>query len=394
MSFLGQARADEGWWPLSSLPQKAVSDRYRFEIRPSWVQRVQRGTIRLRGPERAQVTSGVMVSVRGLVLSSANACGPLPQSSWAAKRIEDERPCPGLHAEILDTYERLDRLPHSERDRARLMRTCSADRCALVSMHEDSHWIYRYSVYKDVRLVFRSTQKELPVAFLRLYRSGKPAKTKNIFRIQRGSGPRSQPVFALGHPGPSDRRAIFSKLSKMAKSASTPPNARALLRSAPFIENARRRELRVLRHLHAEPEHHRALLDAWPALEDHYRNRRKPPRALQLRIEAAHHRAMGEGLYPDGNFTLRLSYGKLSPPSEVSASAMEMRADVDIGPGSGGGPLFDKRGVLLGVVIEDKLPLRSLRYAPQDTSLAIDVQGILRTLAQDFSVDRLLKELR
>ena len=429
------ARADEGWWPLDAVPKEAIQARYSFEVQESWLQRARRGALRIRVSSPSapvQILSGAIISVNGLVLTAAPTLRGCPaEGALVARRLEDELRCPGVRIEVLESIEVLDALPSHRRARARLLRTCPFERCALTSLHANAHRLHRYEVYKDVRLVFAPPPEdieEFPVVVLRLYEDNKPAKARNVFRLRRKPLP-SEPtlVFALGHPDKSARRATFAKLQHLRKVALPAQLAsvtgaadaadardaqvkrgleRALktLQDPTFIEKARRRELRVLHALHEAKA--QKLLRAWPALEDLLAEGGSPAKEAQLQrlVEAAHHQVLGSSLYPDGTKTLRLSYGKLNPEPRVLTTAlargqleempMYLEATTDIGIGSEGGPVFDRRGILLGSVVQDALWERNLQYTDAAPARVLYVQAILHILERRYSASTVLKELR
>src|SRR5258708_3107314 len=103
------AFADEGMWTFDNFPAAAVKQKYGVTIDQKWLDHVRASAVRLAGGCSASV-----VSPNGLVLTNHHCVAGCAQNlsttehdyvknGFAAARFEDEKQCPGVQAEILQT---------------------------------------------------------------------------------------------------------------------------------------------------------------------------------------------------------------------------------------------------------------------------------------------------
>jgi V8-like Glu-specific endopeptidase len=154
------------------------------------------------------------------------------------------------------------------------------------------------------------------------------------------------------------------------------------------------------------------------------------------RIARARFAVQGTAAYPDANFTLRLSYGKVAgyeegttripykttfyglydraeafdgqEPFDLSPLEAERRADVDLAAplnfvttndiigGNSGSPVFDRNGEYVGLIFDGNIPSLALRYAyTEDRARAVAVHsgGILEALRKIYRMYSLAEEL-
>jgi hypothetical protein len=251
----GGAHAAEGMWTFDNFPSATVAARYGFGPDAAWLDRVRAAAVRL-----SSGCSASVVSADGLVLTNHHCVLDCVQSLASARHhyVEDgfvthkraeEKPCPGMQAEILEsmtdvTAQMSAAIQAAEpaaitqaRDAAMAdieQRACAGERnahCQVVSLYQGSQYqLYRYRSYHDVRLVFAP---ELAVAFfggdldnfnfprfcldsalLRLYEDGAAARTPAHLRWRRDAPAAGELVFVAGNPGATSRLATIAQLAQ------------------------------------------------------------------------------------------------------------------------------------------------------------------------------------
>jgi hypothetical protein len=247
------AHADEGMWTFDNFPAAKVKAAYGVDITPAWLDHVRGASVRL-----SVGCSGSVVSGGGLVLTN-NHCvagcahdlsapgGDLFKTGYLAAARPEEKTCPGLQAEILETI--TDVTPRMEAAGAGLAgealvkartavsstiekEACGDDpklHCETVDLYQGGQFrLYRYRRYSDVRLVFSPGYQaaffggdpdnfnfpryDLDCAFLRLYDDGKPVATADHLRWNPAPPRAGQPVFTSGNPGATFRELTVAQV--------------------------------------------------------------------------------------------------------------------------------------------------------------------------------------
>lgn len=251
LSLAPYAAADEGMWTLDHPPTQALQDRYGFQPTPEWLEHVQKASINFGGG------SGAFVSPDGLALTNHHvAMGQLAKMSspghdylhdgFFARTPAEERPCPDLELKVLMTSTDVTAAVRAAEDSAaadsgraalrraavaRLEREGSRDglRGEVVELYRGGeYWLYRYKVYRDVRLVcapeeqaaffggdldnFCYPRHDLDFAFFRVYEDGKPVRPKHWFRWSREGAHEGDLVFVAGNPGTTKRLYTVAQL--------------------------------------------------------------------------------------------------------------------------------------------------------------------------------------
>ena len=250
--------------------------------------------------------SGGIVSATGLVVSNHHcqiAClqglatpehDPLAEG-FLARRRDEERPCPGLAAELLEAIEdvtadlasaglglRDDARAAARRRAAAAIeaRACQGRtdaHCEVIEFYQGAQArLYRYRRYEDVRLVFAPEfaiaffggdvdnysypRHSLDVAFLRLYAGGAPVPTPAHLAWRLVPPQADEPVFLAGHPAGTSRLMTVAEL-EMQREWFLP--VRQLVRA----------ELRgrLLQYAAGGPEQARAAADAIFDVENHFK---------------------------------------------------------------------------------------------------------------------------
>ncbi len=240
------ALADEGMWTFDNFPAEAVEARYGFAPDQSWLNRVQRASVRLENG-----CSGSVVSRDGLVLTNhhcivdcaqalSTARSDLVVDGFVASSRNEERICPGLETSILqsieDVTERVRGAGDGDARQGEIGRieeeACGDDRtrhCEVVTLYRGGQYkLYTYDRYDDVRLAFAPEQQAaffggdpdnfnypryaIDMALLRLYRDGDRVRFDNPLKVDPDGVTPGELVFVSGHPGSTNRLLTMSQL--------------------------------------------------------------------------------------------------------------------------------------------------------------------------------------
>ncbi len=254
MSAAVPAFADEGMWTFDNFPAAQVKQKYGVTIDQKWLDHVRAGAVRLAGGCSASV-----VSPNGLVLTNHHCVAGCAQNlsspehdyvknGFFTARNEDEKQCPGVQAEILETMDdmasAMDRATAGKAGdafaRARdaeiavieknaCMGKEATHRCQVIALYDGGQYkLYTYRKYSDVRLVFavefdtaffggdpdnfNFPRYDLDFSFLRLYENGKPVTTPDFLKWNASAPKEGEPVFVAGNPGGTDRQLTESQL--------------------------------------------------------------------------------------------------------------------------------------------------------------------------------------
>jgi hypothetical protein len=249
--FPPAAAADEGMWTLDHPPTAALQERHGFTPAPEWLEHVQKASINFGGG------SGAFVSPDGLALTNHHvAMGQLAKMSspehdylrdgFFARTRAEEMPCPDLELKVLMSSTDVTAAVRAAEDSATADSLRSARRQAAVARLEregtrdglrgevvelyrgGEYWLYRYKVYRDVRLVcapeeqaaffggdldnFCYPRHDLDFAFFRVYEDGRPVRPEHWFRWSRAGAKEGDLVFVAGNPGSTRRLYTVAQL--------------------------------------------------------------------------------------------------------------------------------------------------------------------------------------
>jgi Peptidase S46 len=246
------ARAEEGMWTFNNFPSARVAQAYGFEPGAEFLQKVERGSIRL-----ARGCSASLVSARGLVMTNhhcARACiaqlsrkgRDLNALGFYAESETSEIKCPDIEANqllgIVPVTERVRAATKGKEGRefgdaetaatAAISQECSTGidiRCDVVKLYHGGQYdLYKYRRFQDVRLVFAPEESiaffggdpdnfefpryNLDVAFLRIYVGGKPFLNGDYLPLAATNISEGQLLFTSGNPGGSSRTLTVAEL--------------------------------------------------------------------------------------------------------------------------------------------------------------------------------------
>jgi hypothetical protein len=244
--------ADEGLWLFDQFPKETVQQKHQFDVTPALLEGLRGATVRIGGG------SGVLVSPEGLVLTNQHlVAGCLAKVSGAGRDLlkdgflaespDQERACPGAEAAVMlgseDVTDKVKGTPRegetavqaSDRRKAviaALEKACPSgtDRCTVTTLYSGARYaLYRYKVYRDVRMVFAPENEMaffgrerdsitylrygLDVAFLRVYENGAPARTPGYLKWSGEAVKAGDLVLSAGNPARSMRVVTAAQLT-------------------------------------------------------------------------------------------------------------------------------------------------------------------------------------
>ena len=248
------ATADEGMWTFDNPPRQQLAERYGFAATSEWLEHARLSTVRINDGG-----SGSFVSPRGLVMTNHHvALGQIQNLSregvdytttgFYAPSHTDELKTPDLEINVLvsmvdvtarvrgavspDADER-QALADRQAEIARLEKEsldATGMRSNVVSLYQGGEfWLYRYTRYTDVRLVFAPESQAaffggdsdnftyprycLDVAFFRVYENDEPADTTHFLRFNPAGPAKDELIFVVGNPGSTDRLKTIDQLT-------------------------------------------------------------------------------------------------------------------------------------------------------------------------------------
>ncbi len=251
--FANLAAADEGMWLYTKPPTKYLKEKYGFEPTPTWLEHVQKSSVRFNTGG-----SGSLVSASGLVMTNHHVGSDnlekfstpeknLLKTGFYAKTAADELKCEDLELNILwkidDVTERVkgaaakDMSPaDANTARRKMMLTIEKEcedatklDCQVVTLYKGGRYhLYQYKRYTDVRLVMAPEQDiaffggdtdnfeyprfDLDMCFFRVYEDGKPLKPEHYLKWSQNGAADGDLVFVSGHPGRTQRQNTVEHL--------------------------------------------------------------------------------------------------------------------------------------------------------------------------------------
>jgi hypothetical protein len=251
------AFADEGMWTFDNFPAATVNARYGVSVNQAWLDRVQAGSVRLAGGCSASVVSkeGLVLTndhcVRSCVQQNSTAQNDYIKTGYMPAKREEEKLCPGMQAEILETITdvttRINAASHGKtgpdflRARDGAIAAIEKDackgredkyRCQVIAFYQGGQFkLYAYRKYSDVRLAFAPETQiaffggdpdnfnfprfNLDFGLLRLYENGKPAATPKHLKWSVANPKVGEPMFVAGNPGSTSRLLTVSQLEAL-----------------------------------------------------------------------------------------------------------------------------------------------------------------------------------
>jgi hypothetical protein len=248
------AFADEGMWTFDNFPSAAVKAKYGVDINQAWLDNVRGASVRLSSGCSASIVTGDGVvltnhhCVRGCAQNLSTDKIDYVKDGFMAAAREDEKLCPGMQAEVLDSItdatQRVsdagegktgqDFVKARDAEIAAVEKEGCAGkeqlyRCQVITLYQGGQYkLYTYRKYADVRLVFAPEQQmaffggdpdnfnfpryDLDCSFVRLYENGKPVSTPAHLKWRTSAPKDGEPVFVSGNPGSTQRLLTAEQL--------------------------------------------------------------------------------------------------------------------------------------------------------------------------------------
>jgi len=248
------ALADEGMWTFDNFPSAAVKAKYGVAIDQAWLDNVRGASVRLSTGCSASIVTkdGVVLTnhhcVRGCAQNLSTDKIDYVKDGFTAATREDEKLCPGMQAEVLDSISDVTaRVSDAGKGKTgqEFVKARDAEiavvekegctgreanfRCQVITLYQGGQYkLYAYRKYSDVRLVFAPEQQmaffggdpdnfnfpryDLDCSFVRLYENGKPVATPAHLKWRTSAPKDGEPVFISGNPGTTQRLLTAEQL--------------------------------------------------------------------------------------------------------------------------------------------------------------------------------------
>ncbi len=238
--------ADEGMWLFTKPPTKYLKEKYGFEPTPTWLEHVQKSSVRFNTGG-----SGSFVSAEGLVMTNHHVGSDnlekfstpeknLLKTGFYAKSRDQELKCEDLELNVLweidDVTDRIKgaatkEMSTADANTARRKMTSTVEKecedatkldCQVVTLYKGGKYhLYKYKRFTDVRLVMAPEQDtaffggdtdnfeyprfDLDMCFFHVYEDGKPLKPEHYLKWSTEGAADGELVFVSGHPGRTQR---------------------------------------------------------------------------------------------------------------------------------------------------------------------------------------------
>ncbi|PYI93858.1 MAG: serine protease [Verrucomicrobia bacterium] len=256
VACLSTALADEGMWLFTNPPLKQLKDKYRFEPTPTWLEHLQKSSVRFNSGG-----SGSFVSSNGLVITNhhvgldtlqkiSSEKNNYVRDGFHAKTQAEEPRATDLELNVLMSIEDVTpRVTAALKSGMSAEQSAAARQKAIAEIEKESkektglrsdvvtlyqggaYHLYRFKRYDDVRLVFAPEQQiafyggdpdnfeyprfDLDICIFRAYENGQPAKVEHFLKWNPDGPKDAELTFVSGHPGKTDRQLTLDELAAM-----------------------------------------------------------------------------------------------------------------------------------------------------------------------------------
>ena len=239
-------------WTFDAPPLAYWKAQYGFDADSAWLEHVRLAAVRIPG------CSASIVSDQGLVMTNhhcARSCitavstpdSNFQELGFVARSVEDERKCPGMTADQLQSIEDVTAKIRgavtgtatgrmvAQRDSAiaRLEGDCAAASgllCQVVTFYQGGRYsLYRYKRYSDLRLVmapeeaasfyggdpdnFTFPRYDLDLSLVRIYENNAPLKPAHFLKWSAAGATDGELVFVVGNPGSTGRLLTVAQMN-------------------------------------------------------------------------------------------------------------------------------------------------------------------------------------
>lgn len=237
--------ADEGMWPFHNIPAEQIEKKYGVKLTAEWLSHLRLSAARFGSSSGFVSPKGLLLTnhhvARGCIQRLSTQENDLARNGFLARAQADERQCPGAEVTLLTSFDDVTaRVAEARGDAAKrqeiisgIEKQCREEtrlRCQIVTLYRGGqHWLYRYKVWNDVRLVWAPESRlgffggdqdnfvyprfNLDAAIVRAYENGKPVETPHWLKFSREGVKDGEPVFAVGNPGSTDRALTAAELN-------------------------------------------------------------------------------------------------------------------------------------------------------------------------------------
>src|SRR4051812_40210086 len=238
-------------WTFDAPPLAYWKARYDFAPDKQWLDHVRLASIRIPGCSASFVSANGLVMTnhhcgRECTASSGTRDSNYIQTGFAAASLTDEKPCPAMWADQLQSIEDVTARVQSavtaktaaqqvlqrSAEIDRIQKACATDAatvCEVVTFYQGGKYsLYKYHRWTDIRLVmapegdiafyggdpdnFTYPRYDLDLTLLRVYENGQPLKPRDFLKWSANGAAEGELVFVTGNPGSTGRLLTLAQM--------------------------------------------------------------------------------------------------------------------------------------------------------------------------------------